>query len=80
MPDLSLVPTAELLDTLFNRYDNAIFHGTLARPIAKEDKTTVYSIRSVGDAYYAMGLAHGVIHFLNQELDATRDELDAKDL
>jgi len=80
MPDLSLVPTAELLDAVFARYDNAVFHGTLARPIAKDDKTTLYSIRSAGDTYYAIGLAHGIIHFLNEELDNVKDELDPKDL
>lgn len=79
-PDLSLVGTADLLDAVFSRYDNAIFHGTLSRPIAKDDLTSIYSIRTSGDAFYAMGLAHAVVHFLNTEQDQTRTQIDPNEL
>jgi len=80
MPDLSLVPTSELLDTLMQRYDNAIFHGILSRPIEKEDKNMVYSICTTGDSIYAMGLATRLIHFLNERLDSTNNDMDASEL
>lgn len=78
--DLSLVPTADLMDALFTRYDNAVFHGVLARPIEREDKTMVYSIRTTGDAYYAIGLAQKISHFLLTEQEATMSDLDPSDL
>lgn len=80
MRDLSLVPTADLLDSLFSRYDNAVFHGTLARPMHKDDPTKIYSIRTAGDQYYAIGLAHAIIAFCHESMDETKSDLDPKDL
>lgn len=80
MIDLTLVPTADLLDSLFARYDNAVFHGTLARPSRHDDPTKIYSIRTAGDQYYAIGLAHAIIMFCHETTDETKSEIDAGDL
>jgi len=80
MNNLTFVPTADLLDALFGRYDNAVFHGTLARPVSADDKSKLYTIRTTGDQYYAMGLAQEIILFCHEETAKTQCDLDPTDL
>ena len=79
---IALVPTADLIVALLDRYDHAVFAGIQDRPSGpqKTDAMTVTSRRYVGDPYKCMGVAHGVISMCQRAIDNATEEMSPDDL
>lgn len=78
--NLSLESTDRLLAELFDRYEQVVFHGTIARPLADHPDRACYSMITKGDPCYNIGLAHGLIHYLEQQQDLSRVSVDPSEL
>ena len=74
--DLSLVPTADLLTELYDRYDCAVFAGL--RNLGGEEEA---EFGYAGGTYTGVGLARGLAEYLTQQralcLLAAEDDEDA---
>lgn len=78
--NLSLESTDRLLEELFSRYEQVVFHGTISRPLTEQPNRICYSMVAKGDPCYNIGLAHGLMHYLEQQQDLGRIHVDPSEL
>lgn len=79
---LALVPTADLIEGLLSRYDDAIFSGIQDRKVGAEktDAFRVVSRRFCGDLVSCIGQAHGLAHYCQIALEGEIEEMSEEDL
>ena len=70
MDDLSLVPTEDLVEELFDRYDL----GVICLFQEKSDERTSTDLYSIGDALGCLGLCEYTKHFIMQKYIETETE------
>lgn len=82
IPDLSLVPTKDLVDAACTRFDHAVFHGIINRnsPTPDEDGQQIFAIRRVGDPLKCIGMAVAIERFILDDLNARTEESDGSAL
>jgi len=82
IPDLSLVPTKDLVDAACTRFDHAVFHGIIRRnPLVPEDDgQQIFAMRRVGDPLMCVGMAAALGQYILRGLDEQTEETDHSQL
>jgi hypothetical protein len=82
LPDLSLVPTNDLINAVCLRFDYAVFHGIIDRhaPSADEDGQQIVAMVHVGDPYTCIGMAAAVQHRILNDLTQRTIKTDRSNL
>ena len=70
--DLNLIPTSELLDEIFSRFDHSVFKGCKK----ETDKNYVNTFDFFGDHAICSGMCNELIHEINRHHDEVTEKLD----
>ena len=79
VPDLKLVPTADLVDEACIRFDHCVFHGLIDRnaPSPDSEGTEVFVIRRFGDPLKCAGMAARIQRFILNDLESRTESSDS---
>lgn len=82
LPDLSLVPTSDLVDAACRRFDHAVFHGIIARnaPTPDSDGTQIFVMRRIGDPLTCVGMATVIERCILNDIAGNTEETDSSHL
>lgn len=78
--NLELVDTQSLLTELMNRYDHAVFHGMLRRPVEGAPGTELRMHTVTGNIVMGMGLASSLVCICQQRLNETDESIAITDV